>query len=597
MKNILSNYIYFIKETYKHDKKYFIYLFIMILLKSISPFILVIFPKYILNEIFGQSRINIILIYIAAMGLVSITINILINFFEPKLSNQIQHLRTKLSLNLSNYILNMDYEYMEMPEIIDKKQKAIEFIYSGVGIDSFTFSAETMISSTIQCIGYIYLLFLINPFIIFIIISLSIINAIFQSKTEKYSYQAEMEIVRPNRRGSYIDYICSDFGFVKEIKIYGIINWILNKKNYYNEIKLKAFDKVCNKFVFLGVVSTTLNTLSNMLVYLYLVWQLFGGKILIGDFTMYLSSINNFSNSISVIFSSFVKFSQVNRYLDNYIEFKKLKNKINTLESKINIKNFDKYEIEFKNVSFKYPGQENYVLKNISFKIHHGERISIVGKNGAGKTTFIKLLMRLYDPSEGEILLNGINIKQINYFDYINLFSVVFQDFKLFAFTIKENIMLDKSELTSDDKCNQILNEVGLGSKINNLDKGIHTGIGKQFDDNGIELSGGESQKLAISKAIFKDSPIVILDEPTSALDPLAEYEIYKNFDNLVKNKTSIYISHRLSSTRFSDTIIVLDYGKILEVGNHDELIKLNGTYKEMFEKQSHFYVESKSGI
>ncbi|MBQ7428745.1 MAG: ABC transporter ATP-binding protein [Butyrivibrio sp.] len=248
------------------------------------------------------------------------------------------------------------------------------------------------------------------------------------------------------------------------------------------------------------------------------------------------------------------------------------------------------HEIEFRHVSFAYPKTDRKILDDISIKIRPGEHLSIVGLNGAGKTTFIKLLCRLYDPTEGEILVDGVNIKEYDYKEYMQQIAPVFQDFKLFAFSMGENIAFDKA---GNAKISKYTDLVGLKDLLGKLDNGFNTNIFKYFDEKGIEPSGGEQQKIAISRALFKDSPIVILDEPTAALDPLAEYEVYKEFHTLVGGKTAVYISHRLSSCKFCDKIAVFSEGHIAEYGTHDELINVpSGIYAEMFEAQAKYYVE-----
>ncbi|MDE6579077.1 MAG: ABC transporter ATP-binding protein/permease, partial [Ruminiclostridium sp.] len=235
------------------------------------------------------------------------------------------------------------------------------------------------------------------------------------------------------------------------------------------------------------------------------------------------------------------------------------------------------------------PNTDVEVLKGVNVTLKQGEHLSVVGLNGAGKTTFVKLLCRLYDPTEGEILLDGVNIKEYDYNEYMNLFSPVFQDFKLFAFSIKENIVLDDD--CSDEKLSGLIEQVGLGDKIASLEKGTETMLFKSFDENGIEPSGGEQQKMAIARALYKKAPVVILDEPTAALDPVAEYDIYRQFDSLVGGKTAIYISHRLSSCKFCDRIAVFSEGVIKEYGTHDELVLINnGIYAEMFKAQAKYY-------
>ena len=248
-----------------------------------------------------------------------------------------------------------------------------------------------------------------------------------------------------------------------------------------------------------------------------------------------------------------------------------------------------RHVIEFKNVSFKYPRSENYVLRNVSIKIQSGEHLSIVGLNGAGKTTFIKLLCRMYDVTEGEILIDGVNIKEYSDEEYRKLFAVVFQDFKLFAFSLKENIVLGGEY--DEDRFTESLKMSGLYEDAMKLEQGADTMIFKSYDEHGTELSGGQQQKTAICRALYKDAPIVILDEPTAALDPMAEYEIYRKFNDLVGGKTAIYISHRLSSCKFCDKIAVFSDDTIKEYGTHDELANIeNGIYARMYSVQAKYY-------
>lgn len=272
------------------------------------------------------------------------------------------------------------------------------------------------------------------------------------------------------------------------------------------------------------------------------------------------------------------------------MEFENIESK-HTKEGK-KIGNLEKVNIEFKNVSFKYPRSKEFTLKNVSIKINEGEKLSVVGLNGAGKTTFIKLLARLYEPTEGEILLNGVNINEYDYDEYMKLLSVVFQDFKLMSFSIKENIALNDFNKVKDEEIEEVLIKSGFGKDLEKLPKGINTPVYKNFDEGGIEFSGGQAQKLAIARAVYKDAPIVILDEPTAALDPKAEYEIYSKFNELIGKKTTIYISHRLSSCRFCDNIAVFQKGKLIQYGTHDELVKDKGNeYETMYSAQAQYYI------
>lgn len=246
------------------------------------------------------------------------------------------------------------------------------------------------------------------------------------------------------------------------------------------------------------------------------------------------------------------------------------------------------YQIEFRNVSFQYPGTDVWALRHVSMKFQVGSRLAVAGRNGSGKTTFIKLLCRLYDPTEGQILLNGIDIRKYRYDDYINIFSVVFQDFQLFSMPLGQNIAgKTKYDRTKVIDC---LKKAGFAERLETMPDGLNTCLYKELEKEGVEISGGEAQKIAIARALYKDAPFIILDEPTAALDPLAEAEIYENFNELVGDKTAIYISHRMSSCKFCDKIVVLEQGEIAETGNHEELMERQGSYYALYHAQAQYY-------
>ena len=246
--------------------------------------------------------------------------------------------------------------------------------------------------------------------------------------------------------------------------------------------------------------------------------------------------------------------------------------------------------IEFRDVSFKYPGADTWALRHMNMKFKVGQRMAVVGQNGSGKTTFIKLLCRLYDPTEGEILLNGIDIRKYNYQEYMSIFSVVFQDFQLLAYSLGQNVAASRE--FDRQRAEDCLREAGFGERLDEMENGLDTVLYKHLDDEGIEISGGEAQKIALARALYKNAPFIILDEPTAALDPLAEYEIYTKFNEIVGDKTAIYISHRLSSCRFCDTIAVFDCGQVVQRGNHEELVTdESGLYYNLWNAQAQYYV------
>jgi len=304
---------------------------------------------------------------------------------------------------------------------------------------------------------------------------------------------------------------------------------------------------------------------------------------------MYFATIAGFAAWMQKILEDMAYINGQNLYLNDFRDFLDI-----SLETqKTNYEDIPKannYEIEFKKVSFKYPNSERYIFKDLSLKIKNGQRLAIVGVNGAGKTTLIKLLTRLYEPTSGEILLNGINVSKFDIVEYYKLFSVVFQEIKIFAFSISENIALIAKEKINREKVINSIEKAGIAEKINSLEKGVDTSLLKILDSTGIELSGGENQRLALARALYKDGPVVILDEPTAALDPIAEYNIYNRFNDMIENKTAIFISHRLASTRFCDIIAFFEDGEIQEYGTHEELLSRNGKYAEMFNVQASYY-------
>lgn len=309
-----------------------------------------------------------------------------------------------------------------------------------------------------------------------------------------------------------------------------------------------------------------------------------------GDFTVQFNAVNTLSQSLLAVVASVSAVNQMGFYIDDLDAYVNLP-RISRNEG-LSLPVCPNYEFDFCNVSFKYPGSDEYALKDISLHFSTNEKLSFVGLNGAGKTTFVKLLLRLYDVDSGMILLNGVNIKEYNYNDYQKIFSSVFQDYKLFAYSVQENIVL--TEFGVDEaRLETALQESGVNEFIDGKGNGIQTFLYKIFDEAGFEPSGGEGQKIAIARALYKDAKFVILDEPTSAFDPVAEYNLYQKINNLVKNRGCLFISHRLSSTVFADKIYVFNQGRIVEEGRHKELMEhQGGLYKDMFEKQASYYRE-----
>lgn len=323
--------------------------------------------------------------------------------------------------------------------------------------------------------------------------------------------------------------------------------------------------------------------------YIFVCLKALGGAFGVGLVVQYVSAIIALSDGLSMLIEALGGLKNNTAFLRTVFEFLDIPNKMEQGDMALRPNNQRGYEFEFRNVSFRYPGQENYALHNVSMDFHEGQRLAVVGMNGSGKTTFIKLLCRLYDPDEGEILLNGIDIRKYDYREYMQLFSVVFQDLKLLSFELGQNVA--GSMVVDPDKAEQCLNDAGFGIGLDKLPYGLSTTIYRDFDEKGINISGGEAQKIALARALYKEAPFLILDEPTAALDPIAELEVYSRMHEMIGEKSAVFISHRLSSCRFCQNIVVFHEGKIVQCGSHDELVvDESGKYYELWNAQAQYY-------
>lgn len=375
-----------------------------------------------------------------------------------------------------------------------------------------------------------------------------------------------------------------------DIRIYEQQKIIREMRNQYDNTSKKLGGRQWEINGMINAASQMLAKLSIGLVYVLVCLKAWTGAFGIGYVTQYVGAITAFCGGIGSIFQLFTDLCSNACYLDTIKKYLEIPEQMYQGSLTTEKRSDRKYEVEFKNVSFKYPGSDNWVLRNVSIKFRIGSHLAIVGENGSGKSTFIKLLCRLYDPQEGEILLNGIDIRKYRYEDYVKLFSVVFQDFKLLAGSLGSNVAGQKQY--DENLVKKALSDAGFSERLNSLERGLETSIYQEFDQNGMEPSGGEAQKIAIARAIYKNAPFLILDEPTAALDPIAEAEIYERLHQIAGDKTSIYISHRLSSCRFCEEILVFDQGCIVERGSHEKLLENTaGKYLALWNAQAQYYV------
>ena len=326
-------------------------------------------------------------------------------------------------------------------------------------------------------------------------------------------------------------------------------------------------------------------------VYFYVCLKAYAGAFGVGSVTQYISAFVVLSGGFSKFLYALADMRTNAVFLKTTFEFLDIPSNMYQGSLTTEKRSDGQYEIEFRDVSFKYPKTDRWALRHVNMKFTVGKKLAIVGENGSGKTTFIKLLCRLYDPTEGEILLNGIDIRKYDYKQYLDVFAVVFQDFKLLPYALGQNVAA--STQYDEERARECLEKAGFGDRLHSLPDGLKTPLYKTLEETGIEISGGEAQKIALARALYKDAPFIILDEPTAALDPLAEYEVYTHFNDIIGGKTAMYISHRLSSCRFCDVIAVFDNGQIVQMGTHEELLEQTaGKYSALWHAQAQYYTE-----
>lgn len=593
--NSIQNIIYVFRGIWELDRSLFFLLAIDTIFSGLQPLPLLFLPKYILDEITGNKDFNRIIqtvIILLSLWFICSIIKIQMN----RINNRFISTRIGFMIRYGRKAMTMDFENLENPDVLDLASRAQRCLNSNQnGIEGIMRSIQRICNSIITLAGCIYIVFVMHPLLIIIIAVLLIANYLFRFKMERTAKKMHDAMESVNRRFGYLTHIMKNFSFGKDIRLFGMKNWLAKRHQDVMDEHYKSNSKINNMYYRYEQIYSLTAFFQEIALYVFLIWKAFNGMS-IGDFALYAGIIRTFTGTLDMMFGQIAHISRQNLDICDYREFLEYPDRTSCDNHRVfNAADFDKCEFSFQNVSFKYPNRDEYALKNVNLKIKARERLAIVGLNGAGKSTFIKLLCRLYEPTEGVITLNGIDIREYDKSDYFKIFAVVFQDIHIFAFTLAENISMKEREETDDDNVIKSLSLAGLFDKVTSLKEGIETNMLKVIEDNGLELSGGETQKLVLARALYKNSPVMILDEPTAALDALAEYNLYKKFNDMIEKKTSIYISHRLASTRFCDNIALFDHGQITDCGTHDELLSKGGLYAKMFNMQARYYKEGKA--
>lgn len=592
IKRIIRNIVFCFRNTWKNSRQYFFATVIKNLFTAIIPLVNIAGLGFTINALVSEEPLASVLKYILGYALIHLAITLATQLLTLWENNAMRKSSNIMQFKYIQDCLDIDYHYVQDGKILNLKQKSMisqpPFFLSHWG---------NLINYFIQSISVLFIFSVFSPPFTLIIMLLSVLMIMLTIYTQKCDFNFNNSKVEDDRKLDYLYSVMTDYQYAKELRINNAAQFIKNKYIFETKIQIRKLKKLLNKKLGVNSLSIILSIIQTGCMYLYFSHQVFLSQISIAEYSVLISSATLFTSVLLACFSSLGAINSSFKALEFYREYEQVLRENSTLSksntlSEINI-DFAKANIKFENVSFMYPDATEYVLKNITFDIIAGKKYAIVGLNGSGKTTIIKLILRIYSPTSGKITLNGIDINQIPYRQYISKIACVMQDFALFAYSIKENVIFDG--IFDETRFRDCINKSGLKENISSLPYDINTSLYRELDEEGIEFSGGEGQKLAMARALYKKADIMILDEPTSALDPIAEYELFMRFNDITDNKTTIYISHRLSSTKFCDEIIVIHNNEIAERGNHQMLVENGGLYASLYASQAKYYQENEA--
>ncbi len=502
------------------------------------------------------------------------------------------YVRFKMISERVEKALSMNYQMLEQPKILDMHQKAMRATGGNHdGIEGLMHSVYDMGLQLLIMLAAIVTVAALDWRLILLLSVLSFVRFLFFRYTVQKDKKLVWDKLAPTwRKIDYLTRLTQDFDAAKDIRLFHMKDWLSGKHHDILMEKQEHMIYSRNLWLTNTLFSHGISLLSQACVYGILIYNVLDCDLSIGNFTLFLGLATTFSSALSAFINQFGTYKERSMQVDDFRSFMVLATEDDA--NCIEIPDTDSFVFEFRDVSYQYEGAEQYALRHLNLTLEAGTKLAIVGLNGAGKTTFIKLLLRLYDVTEGVILLNGTDIRRFRRAEYYRLFAPIFQNVEIFAFPIAENVSMKCPDDTDKARSYACLAQAGMTSKLEHLTKGIDTQLLKIFYDDGIDLSGGERQKLALARALYKDAPVIVLDEPTAALDPLAEYQLYGQFNKLIGSKSAVYISHRLSSTRFCDHVAMFRDGEMVEYGTHDALLASGGSYAEMFQIQAQYYQE-----
>lgn len=551
------------------------------------------YPRCFVLELTGQRREAVLIGLLACFLLTELVCHCGGKWMEQTFYSRMIVMRFRFRELYQETCLSTEFVHMEDPAYLDRMyaaDKCLQSNNSGIeGVMHRLFDLPGNILSVAMCLSVLGSLH-----IGFIFLLLANIGLMFWTTWKCGTTEMNLRrmAVREERHERYYHSVAQDVAYAKEIRLFDLSRWILDALRSSVREQFRLRQLLMNRLFFIRLTEWFMELLRNLLTYGYAIWRYLSGTIVIADFTMYISSIVQVMAGVLAVVNDTAFLASQDPYINDFRSF--LEPAADWEREETGIKG--PYTFEFRNVSFRYPGKDAYALRNVSLTIRPGEKLALVGRNGSGKTTLLKLLMRLYEPTEGAVYCNGTDIASLDREGYYRLFSPVFQEIAPLAYSIGENITLHHKEQQDRKRVEQCLRQVGLWELISSLPQGLDTCLGKELSDDGVELSGGEMQRLLIARALYHDGTIYVMDEPTSALDPLREQEIYMQMLRVSMGGTAVFVSHRLMSTQFCDRILMLEGGSIVESGKHEQLLAQAGAYAQMWETQAKYYREESAG-
>ena len=593
--SILSNIIYAFKKIWKWDKIYFL-VYPFRLLPVVTSVIAIYIPKAIIDSVQQNQPISRIAITVIILFALSFILQMLINFGSYIMNSRSWVTSQRFEMEIDEKEWTTDFANTDNPDAQNKCSRARGNLWSTDFLLSYVF---IVIRDILGILTYSAIIMTLSPIILIVLIVSSVISYLMGKNEIKYVDKHKDIISERDRKKWYISGLATDFEYAKEIKLYSMTGWLTDMLGKFKLENLKWENKLTFRSFMIGLVNALLTLIRDGAAYIILIYLLLDNQITLGDFAFFFGAIAGFAGWLNILAFSFNTIMSGNFAVGYFREYLEIKDVYNHGEGcDLPEKEDLPLEIEFRGVSYKYPTAEDFTLKNINLTIKKGEKLAIVGANGAGKTTLVKLLCGYYYPTEGEIYVNGRSLPEYNIEEYYTMFAAVFQDIGLLPISIEEFVSSRNADSGIDaDRVKQVIAQAEFDGKVASLSNGVKTMLMKSVYDDAIDLSGGEKQKLMLARALYKGAPCIILDEPTAALDPIAESNLYNKYNELTQDKTSVYISHRLASTRFCDRIVYIENGGIAEQGTHDELLKSGGRYANMFDVQSHYYKDNIENI